>query len=76
MNLEQEWTSCGYLMITPLWKHMHLQPVFEKAHYYGGNIAEKLFENGLCLPSGSNLAQSEKEKVLAIIEKELIMKKN
>ena len=55
----------------PLWKPMHLQPVFEKAHYYGGNIAEKLFTNGLCLPSGSNLAQSDKKKVLAIIQQEL-----
>ena len=39
----------------PLWKPMHLQPIFESAPYYGENVAEKLFENGLCLPSGSNL---------------------
>jgi dTDP-4-amino-4,6-dideoxygalactose transaminase len=39
----------------PLWKPMHLQPIFESAPYYGGNVAESLFNNGLCLPSGSNL---------------------
>ncbi|MNK10392.1 putative pyridoxal phosphate-dependent aminotransferase EpsN [compost metagenome] len=47
----------------PLWKPMHLQPVFEDAPYYGGKISEKLFENGLCLPSGSNLKESELIKV-------------
>lgn len=39
----------------PLWKPMHLQPVFAGAPYYGGNVAEALFQDGLCLPSGSNL---------------------
>src|SRR5690606_17448942 len=39
----------------PLWKPMHLQPVFEESPYYGNNVAEGLFESGLCLPSGSNL---------------------
>lgn len=45
----------------PLWKPMHLQPIFSKSPYYGGNVCEKLFENGLCLPSGSNLGDSERE---------------
>jgi len=39
----------------PLWKPLHLQPVFKGALYFGGNMAEKLFERGLCLPSGSSL---------------------
>jgi len=47
----------------PLWKPMHLQPIFKDAPYYGGAISEKLFENGLCLPSGSNLTDSEKERI-------------
>ncbi len=47
----------------PLWKPMHLQPVFVAAPYYGGNVAEKLFENGLCLPSGSNLTNEERERI-------------
>jgi dTDP-4-amino-4,6-dideoxygalactose transaminase len=47
----------------PLWKPMHLQPVFQEFAYYGGNICEELFEKGLCLPSGSNLTQEEKSRI-------------
>jgi dTDP-4-amino-4,6-dideoxygalactose transaminase len=47
----------------PLWKPMHLQPVFEKYPYYGTNVAESLFENGLCLPSGSNLTDADRERI-------------
>lgn len=47
----------------PLWKPMHLQPVFVDAPYYGGNVSEKLFENGLCLPSGSNLTDEDRERI-------------
>lgn len=43
----------------PLWKPMHLQPVFSGAPFYGSDISERLFENGLCLPSGSNLSEYE-----------------
>lgn len=52
----------------PLWKPMHMQPVFANAPYYGGSIAENLFENGLCLPSGSNLTAAEKECIAAAIK--------
>lgn len=48
----------------PLWKPMHMQPVFKDAPYYGTNISEQLFENGLCLPSGSNLSQEELDRVV------------
>ncbi|MGM0392230.1 MAG: DegT/DnrJ/EryC1/StrS family aminotransferase [Bacteroidota bacterium] len=47
----------------PLWKPMHLQPVFEKMPFYGSGVAEELFENGLCLPSGSNLNDEERERI-------------
>lgn len=47
----------------PLWKPMHLQPIFQEYPFYGSNVAEKLFENGLCLPSGSNLTMIEIEKI-------------
>ncbi|NLM93918.1 MAG: aminotransferase class I/II-fold pyridoxal phosphate-dependent enzyme [Bacteroidales bacterium] len=47
----------------PLWKPMHLQPVFEGNPYFGGQVAEKLFEKGLCLPSGSNMTAPEKERI-------------
>lgn len=43
----------------PLWKPMHLQPVFKDALYYGEGISEDLFERGLCLPSGSNMTENE-----------------
>lgn len=52
----------------PLWKPMHLQPVFENAAYYGTNISEKLFDNGLCLPSGSNLSDEERERIASVIK--------
>ena len=47
----------------PLWKPMHLQPVFADAPYYGEKVAEELFENGLCLPSGSNLTDEERTRI-------------
>lgn len=47
----------------PLWKPMHLQPVFSDAPYYGGTVSEKLFEQGLCLPSGSNLSANDKNRI-------------
>jgi dTDP-4-amino-4,6-dideoxygalactose transaminase len=47
----------------PLWKPMHLQPVFKEAPYYGGTVSETLFKDGLCLPSGSNLTENEKERI-------------
>lgn len=51
----------------PLWKPMHLQPVFEKCPYYGRNIAESLFNIGLCLPSGSNLTENEKDRIKSVM---------
>lgn len=52
----------------PLWKPMHMQPIFESAPFYGNGIAEELFENGLCLPSGSNLVEHDLNRVVAVIE--------
>jgi dTDP-4-amino-4,6-dideoxygalactose transaminase len=51
----------------PLWKPMHLQPVFSEAPFYGDGTAEHLFEFGLCLPSGSNLALEDLERVVRVI---------
>lgn len=53
----------------PLWKPMHLQPVFADAPYYGTNVAEQLFDDGLCLPSGSNLSDDDRERIEKIIRK-------
>ncbi len=52
----------------PLWKPMHLQPIFENYPYYGGTVAEQLFENGLCLPSGSNLTEEEMGRIKNVIK--------
>lgn len=52
----------------PLWKPMHLQPVFENAPYYGTTVSESLFDKGLCLPSGSNLTDSDRARILNAIE--------
>lgn len=51
----------------PLWKPLHLQPVFETYPYYGSKIAEDLFEKGLCLPSGSNLTNENKNRIEEVI---------
>lgn len=47
----------------PLWKPMHMQPVYEGAKFYGTGECEKLFEQGLCLPSGSNLTEDEFDRI-------------
>jgi len=51
----------------PLWKPMHLQPVFKDAPYYGEDVSEKLFKTGICLPSGSNLTPLEIERISDIL---------
>ena len=52
----------------PLWKPMHLQPVFANAPFYGDGTSEKLFENGLCLPSGSNITEPEWERIFQALD--------
>ncbi|MBV7440777.1 aminotransferase class I/II-fold pyridoxal phosphate-dependent enzyme [Weeksellaceae bacterium TAE3-ERU29] len=51
----------------PLWKPMHLQPIFSGALYYGNQIAEDAFNRGLCLPSGSNLTNEDKNRIKSCI---------
>ena len=53
----------------PLWKPMHLQPVFKNCLRYENGISENLFEKGLCLPSGSNLTEKELDRVVAVVKK-------
>jgi dTDP-4-amino-4,6-dideoxygalactose transaminase len=52
----------------PLWKPMHLQPIFEEYPYYGDKVAEELFEKGLCLPFGSNLTTEDKNRIEEVIK--------
>jgi dTDP-4-amino-4,6-dideoxygalactose transaminase len=47
----------------PIWKPMHLQPIFQGAPFYGDGTSENLFDQGLCLPSGSNLTIDEKARI-------------
>ncbi len=51
----------------PLWKPMHLQPVFKDAPHYSNGTSESLFKDGLCLPSGSNLSENDFERIFLII---------
>ena len=51
----------------PLWKPMHLQPLFEGSRIRGGAIAEQLFASGLCLPSGSNLTGADIERISGLV---------
>ena len=51
----------------PLWKPMHLQPVFKDAPFYGNGTSERLFEIGLCLPSGPTLTNEDIERVGQVI---------
>jgi len=53
----------------PLWKPMHLQPIFEKYPYFGKSVSEKLFANGLCLPSGSNLGNFDRQRITAVFNR-------
>jgi dTDP-4-amino-4,6-dideoxygalactose transaminase len=51
----------------PLWKPMHLQPLFDKAPAYLNGTSEKLFEKGLCLPSGTSMTEEEIQRVIAAL---------
>lgn len=55
----------------PLWKPMHLQPVFENVVSYVNGVSEDLFEKGLCLPSGSSLELDDLERICTIVKNEL-----
>ncbi len=52
----------------PLWMPMHLQPVFAQCPFYGDGTSEKLFRNGICLPSGSNLTDFDRSRIVTILK--------
>ena len=56
----------------PLWKPMHLQPVFAGCPAFVNGTSEKLFENGLCLPSGSNIDEEGRQRIAEVLKRELI----
>ena len=51
----------------PIWKPMHLQPLYNKYKFYNNNYSEKLFDLGLCLPSGTTLTEEQISKISEII---------
>ena len=51
----------------PLWKPMHLQPIFASHRTFGGEVGARLFERGLCLPSGSSLTDDDQDRVVATV---------
>lgn len=53
----------------PLWKPLHMQPIFSQYLYFGNTIAETLFDNGLCLPSGPNLSAEDQSRIQSVIFK-------
>lgn len=53
----------------PVWKPMHLQPVFESCERVGGAVAEDLFQRGICLPSSSNLKPEEQARVISVVRR-------
>ena len=57
--------------IRPIWKPLHMQKVFQEKQMFGGSVSESLFYNGLCLPSGSNLLDEDREKVISILSSAL-----
>lgn len=52
----------------PIWKPMHLQPVFEQYDYIGGTISQELFETGICLPSDTKMTEKDLDRVVRIIK--------
>nr|WP_294776156.1 aminotransferase class I/II-fold pyridoxal phosphate-dependent enzyme [uncultured Flavobacterium sp.] len=68
LALEKENIECR-----PLWKPMHLQPIFNHCRYFGNSVAENLFTNGLCLPSGSNLTPNDRNSIQNAIQRVLMV---
>jgi dTDP-4-amino-4,6-dideoxygalactose transaminase len=64
LEMEKENIECR-----PLWKPMHLQPVFEGSRFFGQGICVDLFEKGLCLPSGSNLTDEQFERIFEVLDR-------
>jgi len=64
-----ELLSAANIESRPIWKPMHLQPVFREAGIYGGTVSEQLFQTGLCLPSGTGLTRDDIDRVCEIMKK-------
>ncbi|MCH9661364.1 MAG: DegT/DnrJ/EryC1/StrS family aminotransferase [Bacteroidetes bacterium] len=60
--------EAAHIETRPIWKPMHMQPVFKDAPYYGNGVSEKLFASGLCLPSATNLTTEEKHRINNVLQ--------
>lgn len=67
-NKIQNALSKGNIESRPLWKPMHIQPIFKQYEYVGDNLSVKLFKTGLCLPSDTNMSLEDVKKVCAVIK--------
>lgn len=67
INLLQSFENAD-IETRPIWKPMHLQPIFENYSFYGDKTAETIFENGLCLPSSADLTNNEKSRIENVIK--------
>jgi pyridoxal phosphate-dependent aminotransferase EpsN len=56
----------------PVWKPLHLQPLFHGAKVLGGGVADEIFRAGVCLPSGSGLTDAEQERIIACLTRLLM----
>lgn len=63
------WLAKNQIESRPVWKPMHLQPLFAKAEYYGEKVAADLFARGLCLPSGLGLQKEDLERIVQLLKK-------
>lgn len=54
--------------VRPLWKPMHMQPIFKGTRMIGGSVCEDLFERGMCLPSGSGMPVKDQERIIDVIK--------
>ncbi len=57
----------------PVWKPMHLQPLYREVEKIGGSVSKELFETGLCLPSGSSLSESEQSRVIDTVKRAITL---
>jgi dTDP-4-amino-4,6-dideoxygalactose transaminase len=60
MSLEKE-----EIESRPIWKPLHLQPIFAQAEYHGRGVSDRIFEQGLCVPSGSGMSDDERNRVIS-----------
>ena len=71
-HIRRHLDSCD-IEARPVWKPMHLQPAFRDCTVRGGEVAALLFEQGLCLPSGSSLSETEQRRVISALEESRVV---